>query len=75
MNFAEEIKKLGFDKKMDVIFDPIGGDSLKKGMALLNAGGRMVTYGASSMTEAKGNPFKILGVALIVGGVLLIRKV
>ncbi len=64
VDFAVEIKKLGFDKKIDVVYDPIGGESLKKGMTLLTAGGRMVTYGASSMTEAKGNPFKILGVAL-----------
>lgn len=63
VDFAEEVKRLGFDKKLDVVFDPIGGDSVKKGFKLLNAGGRLVGYGASSMTEAKGNPFKILGVA------------
>lgn len=63
VDFAKEIKRLGFDKKLDVVFDPVGGDSVKKGMKLLTAGGRLVSYGASSMTEAKGNPFKILGVA------------
>ena len=46
-----------------MVFDPIGGDSVRKGFKLLNAGGRLVSYGASSMTEAKGNPFKMLGVA------------
>lgn len=63
VDFAKEIKRLGFDKKLDVVFDPVGGDSVKKGMKLLTAGGRLVSYGASSMTEAKGNPFKMLGVA------------
>ncbi len=63
VDFAKEIKNLGFDKKLDVIFDPIGGDSVKKGMKLLTAGGRLVTYGASSMTDAKGNIFKMIGVA------------
>lgn len=63
VDFAQEVKRLGFDKKLDVVFDPIGGESVKKGFKLLNAGGRLVGYGASSMTEAKGNPFKMLGVA------------
>jgi NADPH:quinone reductase-like Zn-dependent oxidoreductase len=63
VDFAKEIKNLGFDKKLDVIFDPVGGDSVKKGMKLLTAGGRLVTYGASSMTDAKGNIFKMIGVA------------
>ncbi|CAN5374249.1 medium chain dehydrogenase/reductase family protein [soil metagenome] len=63
VDFAQEIKRLGFDKKLDVVYDPIGGNSFKKGFKLLNAGGRLVGYGASTMTEAKGNPFKMLGVA------------
>lgn len=62
-DFATEIKKLGYDKKLDIVFDPIGGSSVKKGLGLLNSGGRMVCYGASTMTDAKGNPFKMLGLA------------
>ncbi len=63
VDFAKEITRLGFDKKLDVVYDPIGGSSFKKGFKLLNAGGRLVGYGASSMTEAKGNIFKTIGVA------------
>lgn len=62
-DFAKEIKKLGFEKKIDVVFDPVGGSSFKKGVDLMNSGGRMCCYGASSMTDAQGNPFKTLGVA------------
>lgn len=62
-DFEREIKKLGYDKKLDLVFDPVGGSSVKKGINLLNSGGRMVCYGASSMTDAKGNIFKTLGVA------------
>ncbi|MDX2001543.1 MAG: zinc-binding dehydrogenase [Chitinophagales bacterium] len=62
--FASEIKKLGFSKQLDAIFDPVGGKSVKQGIDLLNAGGRMVCYGASEMTDAKGNPFKMLQIAL-----------
>ena len=58
-DFAEEIKKLGFDKKIDYIFDPVGGDGVKKGIRLLNSGGRMLCYGASEMTGTK-NPIKLL---------------
>jgi NADPH2:quinone reductase len=63
-DFAQEIKKLGFDKQLDVIFDPVGGSSVKKGISLLNSGGRIVCYGASEMTDAQGNPFKTVGLAL-----------
>lgn len=48
---------------LDVIFDPIGGSSVKKGFKLLASGGRMLLFGASSMTSAK-NIFSKIGIAL-----------
>ena len=36
---------------MDVIFDAVGGRSVKKGFRSLTAGGRIVCYGASDMTN------------------------
>ncbi len=47
---------------LDVIFDPIGGNSVRKGFKLLGSGGRLVLFGASSMTSAK-NVFSKLNVA------------
>ena len=38
---------------LDVVFDPIGGSSFKKGMKLLSSGGRMVIFGVSALTNAK----------------------
>ncbi len=38
---------------LDVIFDPIGGSSVKNGFKLLASGGRLVMFGASSLTSAK----------------------
>jgi NADPH:quinone reductase-like Zn-dependent oxidoreductase len=35
---------------VDVIFDALGGKYIKQGIRLLNAGGRMICYGASQMT-------------------------
>ncbi len=63
VNYQEEIEKLGFGKKIDATFNPIGGDYVKKDYKLLNSGGRVVIYGASKMTEARGNFFKMLGLA------------
>lgn len=59
-DYLEEIKKLGFDRKIDATFNPIGGNYVKKDYALLNAGGAVVIFGASKLTEARGNPFKII---------------
>lgn len=53
-NFSEEIKRItGEDSPIDVIFDAVGGSSFSKGFKLLNAGGRIVAYGAAEMTDAK----------------------
>ena len=53
VDFTAEVRKvIGPTKGLDVIFDPVGGDSVKKGYRLLGAGGRLVAFGASSMTEA-----------------------
>jgi NADPH2:quinone reductase len=49
-DFETEYLKLSGGKKVDVIFDAVGGETFKKGMRILSAGGRMVTYGVSEMT-------------------------
>ncbi|MFT4834769.1 MAG: NADPH:quinone reductase-like Zn-dependent oxidoreductase [Marinoscillum sp.] len=59
-DYEAEIKGLGFGKKLDATFNPVGGDYVKKDFRLLNAGGTVVIYGASKLTEARGNPFKII---------------
>jgi NADPH:quinone reductase-like Zn-dependent oxidoreductase len=59
-DYFEAIVKLGFKGKIDAAFNPIGGNYVKKDIALLNSGGREVLYGASKMTEASGNIFKLL---------------
>lgn len=40
--------------RVDVIFDNIGGSSVKKGKAILGAGGRIVTLGAAALSGKKG---------------------
>ncbi len=62
-NYEDAIKKLGYAGKIDVTFNPIGGDYVKKDHSVLAKGGRMVLYGASKMTETNKNPLKMLSVA------------
>lgn len=50
-------------KGLDVVFDAIGGSSVRKGLKLLNSGGRIILFGASAMTSAK-NVFSKIGVGL-----------
>ena len=52
-DFAETIRSLVGDKGLDVVFNPIGGKSLKQGYRLLSAGGRLVSYGVSSLNSQK----------------------
>lgn len=46
-DFANEIKE-----PIDVAFDAVGAENFRKSYKLLNRGGRIVGYGASSMTDA-----------------------
>ncbi|MEQ9302392.1 MAG: zinc-binding dehydrogenase, partial [Marinoscillum sp.] len=45
-NYLVVIQQLGFHKKLDATFNPVGGNYVKKDFALLNAGGSVVIYGA-----------------------------
>ncbi len=61
-DFVREIEKVVGDRGLDVVFDSIGGNYIKKGLKLLGAGGRIIGYGAASMTGK--NLFGKIGVAL-----------
>ncbi len=52
-DFEKVLEKAGWKRKLDAIFDPVGGMSVRKGMNLLNSGGKMVVYGGSSMSASK----------------------
>lgn len=42
---------LGEHKRLDVIFDSVGGKTFKEGWNLLGAGGRILTYGAARVSS------------------------
>jgi NADPH2:quinone reductase len=47
------IRRLNPKKGLYVIFDPVGGKSVREGFQLLSAGGRIVSFGVSSMNQAR----------------------
>ncbi len=53
-DFVEEIRRQVPGGVVDVVLDPIGGSTFKKGRSLLNVGGRIVGYGASDQLNRKG---------------------
>jgi len=61
-DFESKIKALTNGKGVDVIFDAVGGSSVKKGFRSLAAGGRLICYGASDMSDK--NIFGKIGSAL-----------
>ncbi len=55
-----EAKRIAGDRGIDVIHDSVGGSYVGKGMKLINHGGRVVCYGAASMSQA--NVFQKLAI-------------
>ena len=52
-DFEEAVRKIVGKQGLDAIFDPVGGKSVKKDFRLLGAGGRVFTFGVSSMNQTK----------------------
>jgi NADPH:quinone reductase-like Zn-dependent oxidoreductase len=50
-NFEEEVRKILGKRRVDAIFDAVGGKTFKQGMKVLNYGGSNVIYGAASRTN------------------------
>jgi NADPH2:quinone reductase len=62
-DFEKEVPALTGGRLPDVIFDPVGGKNFGKSRKILNYGGRIVAYGASSqLNMGKGpvGPLKLL---------------
>ncbi|HVM95435.1 MAG TPA: zinc-binding dehydrogenase [Candidatus Acidoferrales bacterium] len=46
-DFAEAVRRIRGGAGLDVVFDSLGGSAVRKGLALLAAGGRIVCFGAA----------------------------
>ena len=64
-DFEKEIKNITGGTGVDVIFDAVGGKSVKKGFRSLATGGRIICYGAADMNNR--NVFGKLKAALNFG--------
>ena len=47
--YTNELTKLLKNKKLDVVYNPVGGSTFKKDFNLLDSGGRIYLYGASEL--------------------------
>ena len=59
-DFAAEIERLRGAAGLDVIYDSIGGASVRRGLKLLAAGGKMVCFGAASHEAGVMQPLRSL---------------
>jgi NADPH:quinone reductase-like Zn-dependent oxidoreductase len=66
-DFADEYRRIAAGKPLDVIFDPIGGSTTRRGMHLLGSGGRMVCLGVTDMLVANPNIFRSVWTVLSFG--------
>ena len=65
IDFAKEVMQLTKGKGVDVIFDAVGGNYVKRGFKILSSGGRILCYGAADLSNR--NVFSKLKAALDFG--------
>jgi NADPH:quinone reductase-like Zn-dependent oxidoreductase len=60
-DFAKEVRRISGSKApLDLVMDAVGGNSFRKGYGLLRAGGRLIAYGASSVTPGDKRDYKAM---------------
>ena len=60
-DFAKEVRRISGEKTpLDIVMDAVGGASFRKGYGLLRAGGRLVMFGASSVTPGEKRDIKAI---------------
>ncbi|MCO5258650.1 MAG: zinc-binding dehydrogenase [Crocinitomicaceae bacterium] len=60
MDYQDKIESLIGTKRIDVSFNPVGGDTFKKDRALMGFGSRMVLFGGSQLSEGRFGIFSQL---------------
>ncbi len=59
-DYAEQVRSIIGQDRIDVSFNPAAGSTYKKDMSLLGSGGRLVLFGASELGDAKWGIFSKL---------------
>jgi NADPH2:quinone reductase len=72
-DYAQQLKSILKNERLDVSYNPVAGSTFKKDMSLIGSGGRLVLFGGSELTSAKFGIFsqlnflKKMGLILPVG--------
>jgi len=62
LDYAEEVRRLTSGKGVDLVLDPLGGRSWRKGYELLRPSGRLVAYGFANLaTGERRSTLRALG--------------
>lgn len=69
-DYADQVKKILGDNKLDVSFNPVSGSTYKKDMQLLGSGGRMILFGGSELSNGKWGIFSKLNFVRKMGLIL-----
>lgn len=77
-DYVKEIENQIGKKKVDAIFNPVGGETIKKDLTLLNSGGKLVFFGISDrLKKSKGiiNTFlQLLKIGKVHPAILLLNS-
>jgi NADPH:quinone reductase-like Zn-dependent oxidoreductase len=52
-DYSEQISKILGEKRLDISYNPVAGDTFKKDFKLLGSGGRLFLFGGSQLTGGK----------------------
>jgi len=66
-DFADAVRRLRGNDGLDVVFDSLGGAAVRKGLALLGPGGRIVCFGAAEREAGPLQPLRDLRFAASFG--------
>ena len=66
-DFEEVVRSVVGARGLDVVFDSIGGSSVKKGRRLLGAGGRIVCFGAAQQAGPRRSVLRAANMAMRFG--------
>jgi len=64
-DYEQEVMRITRDQGLDIVLDPIGGESLRKGYRLLAPLGRLMVFGFSSGVAGKGRNLVNAGMRLL----------
>lgn len=70
IDYADQMNELLKGDRLDVSFNPFGGSTYKKDMALLGSGGRIILFGGSELSSGKWGFFSKLNFVRQMGLVL-----